>query len=282
MHDFSIMLPTEEEMQAAMEARRAFMRSGGPDTFCPLDLGDWIDLAHRADVPAVPAIKIAEADTVGLWESVDAEGDPVPGVAGFYADVQAFQNYAEPGWMLRWSCCSMAEVKMRLSGGDASWSRELMDLYVGDMRAFDIISDFPRPLLAAWARPWLTFDAIDGYPVEYRVFVENSTVVGVSNYYPQRPLPDDERTRADVERIADHTYRMIFAQKARTHLPHIEKHVDLTRNWFTADFARLPSGALLFLEGGPPHTPRWGAHPCCFPAGNTRGIALAAPVQEGA
>lgn len=39
----------------------------------------------------------------------------------------------------------------------------------------------------------------------------------------------------------------------------------------TADFIATSDG-ILFLEGGPPHF--MGAHPCCFPAGATTGVAL--------
>ncbi|WP_163450886.1 hypothetical protein, partial [Escherichia coli] len=52
------------------------------------------------------------------------------------------------------------------------------------------------------------------------------------------------------------------------------RELDLTRNQFTADFVRLADGSISFLEGGPPHTPKFGAHPCCFVAGEIGGVAL--------
>jgi len=43
---------------------------------------------------------------------------------------------------------------------------------------------------------------------------------------------------------------------------------------FTADFVVTEDDEVLFLEGGPPHTALWGAHPCCFVPGNVEGVAL--------
>ena len=44
---------------------------------------------------------------------------------------------------------------------------------------------------------------IDGYPVEYRAFVENGRLLGVSSYYPQRPLPRNDRQLQTVEDLVD-------------------------------------------------------------------------------
>ena len=45
-----------------------------------------------------------------------------------------------------------------------------------DPRFWDTVEDWPRPLLPVYARPWIedrmVFEA--GYPVEYRVFIEDS------------------------------------------------------------------------------------------------------------
>jgi len=173
----------------------------------------------------------------------------------------------------------MAYVKYRLSEGMPEWHPSLMDLSVDDFRAFDLIAEFPLPRISAWARPWLTFDVVDRYPVEYRVFVRDNEIIGISNYYPQRALPHDARTDADLTAVRNMTSALIREQKLPLNMPECDGLLDLSRNHFSADFARLPSGAVLFLEGGPPNTPRWGAHPCCFEGREISGYAPSVEVS---
>lgn len=270
--------PSKEELDIMVEEGSKIRRGraiGGEGLFTHTDLGDWIDLCFRADVPYIPATRIATGPTIALWEfDTEPAPDDRERVLAFWAAVKTFKEQHPVGWMMRWSCCSMADVKYFMSQGEPEWRSEFMDLYVDDMRAFDMIADFPKATLSAWARPWVKFDIKAGYPVEYRAFVADNTVLGISNYYPQRPLPDDENTWRDIDDVMRWTTRLIQAQVLKTNCPQVASGVDLTKNHFTADFARLPSGAVVFLEGGPGHYPNWGAHPCCFLPGQVSGVAL--------
>ena len=185
---------------------------------------------------------------------------------------------AGSGTMLRFDCCSGLDTKIRLSEGDASWSPDLQLLYADDPRAYEIIFEFPREHIPVWKRPWLETMTIDGYPVEYRAFVNDDRLVGISNYYPQRPLPlieeHIEAAHEYVSRLMKHTPTPFLWN--RSNMQHsFAKAFDFSRRHFTADFLVTKDNKVLFLEGGPPH--QMGAAPCCFPAGQTEGLALTAP-----
>jgi hypothetical protein len=279
-------MPTAEELSAMTEKRLANQRDHfayveTTPHFTPVDLGDWIALCEKADVPFIPATAIATAPTHDLILSVDGDEYGVSeDVIQFWKAVQAFQEANPTGYMLRWSCCSMSNIKYELSRGNAAWEPDCMQLYVDDFRAYDIISDHPKGSLSAFARPWVKIDQQDGYPVEYRAFVGGVVPEGeiaVSSYYPQRPLPETEEFQADMERVIELTQKLIAAQTLPINSPQTAAIADLTKNHFTADFARV-NGEILFLEGGPAHYPRWGAHPCCFAGREIRGYAFASVV----
>lgn len=167
----------------------------------------------------------------------------------------------------------MSDVKLHLSKGRPEWRPEFMELHVDDFRAFDIIAEHPSPELSAWGRPWVEIETLDGYPIEYRAFVIDGEIVGVSNYYPQRALTLTAERQIDINSVYELTRKLVTAQTLPINCPQAHE-LDLTRNQFTADFVRLANGSISFLEGGPPHTPRFGAHPCCFVAGEIEGVAL--------
>lgn len=252
------------------------------EAFTPADLGCWLALAASAGVPVVPAVEIASAPTADLYDTIDGpDASPTTEVIAFFKTVDDFRTRCGPGFMLRWSCCSMGDLKLRMASARTDWHPTLMELYVDDFRAAHLISEFPRDRITAFARPWLALDIIDGYPVEYRAFVADGRLQGISNYYPQRPLPDVARTADDVATVRRMTEALIEAQRLPLDLPQLEGRANLALNQFTADFVRLPSGAILLLEGGPPHTPSWGAHPCCFEGREISGVALA-PLSDEA
>ena len=49
---------------------------------------------------------------------------------------------------------------------------------------------------------------MDGYPVEYRAYVEDGKLLGISNYYPQRPLP---HVPEHIKAVSEMTQRFIAA-----------------------------------------------------------------------
>ena len=51
----SMKLPTQEELQAAQNEH-----SQAQENFCPISLGDWLNLCRMAEVPHVPAAQVTQ------------------------------------------------------------------------------------------------------------------------------------------------------------------------------------------------------------------------------
>ena len=121
-----------------------------------------------------------------------------------------------------------------------------------------------------WSRPWINARIIGGYPVEYRVFVYDGQAMGVSNYYPQRPLTNHRR---HIDAIGQYTQALIdvidppLLWNYSPFREYFDSHFDTEGVHFTADYIVDADDNVAFLEGGPPH--HLGAHPCCFPMGET-------------
>ena len=183
--------------------------------------------------------------------------------------------------MIRYDCCAPIETKHRVGSGHHRWDEALAEVIFDDPRLIDIISEFPRQEIPIWQRPWLDAAKADGYPIEYRAYVNDGAVVGISNYYPQRPLPlyDDH-----ILQVIANTDALI----AKAPTPFLWNHSLLQREFeefqdtnqihFTTDyFLPADSHTLLLIEDGPPH--ELGAHPCCFEPGDISGIALDSSTQ---
>lgn len=266
----------EQQMREGRKRRAEWVRRRSEwsqiDLFCPVALGDWLSLCWAAKVAAVPAVLLGSYVVDDILE-YETPGDETRRLE---ADLAAAQKRLGAGYMARWDCCSMAEVKYRLSEGMAEWNPTVSDLYVGDLRAFDLIYDFPRSTIKAWMRPWTQFAIESDWPIEYRAFVHDGALIGVSNYYPQRPLPASADTERDLATIMLQVEALISAQTRPMLIPQLSDEWNRSLNQWTADFARLPSGAIVFLEGGPPHSPTGSAHSCCFEPGKVEGFALEA------
>lgn len=266
MGDFEVFFEAMDLASRNATAGRHAMQLVGANSggFNIISLGQWLDLCRQCRIPHVPAMNIGKI----------AINDLIEPIGRVFEEIMADQvRSLGAGWMARWDCCSMAETKYRLSQGLAEYDPVLAEIYSSDFRAIDIILDFPDTHITAWARPWLEFAKHGGWPIEYRAFVVEDRLLGISNYYPQMSLPDNDAVRHDISRITEMCRALISAQKKPINCPRMEGF-DMSKNSWTADFARLPSGALLFLEGGPPHTMGGGAHPCCFEPGKIDGIAL--------
>ena len=227
--------------------------------FNVVSLGDWLDLCIRADVPYVPASLVSMAPVESLLRYDETPADP--DAVRFWQQVQGAK---EPGTMLRWDCCSPLEVKARLARGEHDWHQDLLDGFViDDPRAYDILFEYPGRDIGAWKRPWVEAALCRGYPVEYRCFVRDGQIMGISSYYPQRPLDWDEAVLNDLDRVT-----LLATRLEKTIFPPLKFPGPYNQAWgpdsvsFTADFMRLKNGELVFLEGGPPFGA--GAHPCCF------------------
>ena len=240
--------------------------------FCPISLGDWLNLCQKAGVPAVPALQMATINRADYFQW-DTPGQHHERLQEVFRQVH---ESIMPRHMLRYDCCAPIETKMRLSLGEPEWHPDMALMIFDDPRLVDIISEYPREAIPVWQRPWLDAEILEHYPVEYRVYVRNGQIQGISNYYPQRPIALNQN---HINQVTQHTELLI--QHAQTPFlwnngmlrSAFDAKEDPDGVHFTADYI-LPEGGnhLLFLEGGPPH--ELGAHPCCFPADAINGIAL--------
>ena len=259
-----------------------------PSRFCAYSLGDWIGACQRTGIPHVPAMHVTDFEAHDLLQH-DQAG---PHQLRLNAAYEAVRRAARPGWMLRWDCCASADLKFSMGEGRSPASKTLGTLPI-DSRILELVWDYPRVVVPVWRRPWMGEQMIfaDGYPVEYRAFVQNGELIGISSYYPQRALPRNEEHLAAIRKHVSTLLEELDgpfewpaahaeAMGMRTAVPTMESKAppagtpDPDSVHFTADFAATTLG-MLFLEGGPPHF--MGAHPCCFQPERIQGVALQAP-----
>ncbi len=241
--------------------------------FNTVSLAEWLDVCEDAGVSYVPAEEVAEISVATLIDFDSGDPRIEADLTTFFDTVYDAQR---ANHIMRWDHCASTCLKGRMSAGWHRWHREIDRWFtIDDPRAYDLLSDYGKPTMVVHRRPWIDAWIIDSYPVEYRVFVADDRVIGVSNYYPQRALPDDTLIKLDIQEVWERTERLINQiprpmtnqrQNRETQDPH---HV-----YASVDWLRTNDGRLLFLEGGPPHTANWGAHPCCFPPCEIKGVAL--------
>lgn len=258
-----------------------------PSRFCPYSLGDWIGACERAAIPHVPAMHVTDFERYDLLQHDEAG----PHQERLDAAYKAVHRATSPNWMLRWDCCASADLKFSMNEGRKPDAGTRHSLPV-DCRLLEILEDYPRVVVPVWRRPWIGDEMLflDGYPVEYRAFVESGKLVGISSYYPQRPLPRNDEHLAVIEKhvaaLLDELeppfeWPVIASEQMRANAMRaapdggraaaggpLQDEVH-----FTADFAATRLGMVL-LEGGPPHF--MGAAPCCFAASRIHGVALKA------
>ena len=258
----------------------------GHDRFCPIALTDWLAATERAGIPHVPGTAVAEFERADLQhhEYQGPHQDRLD--AAFFSAAAECRIYREQHasgeTMMRWDCCASGNLKMALSDGQPDVPAAVRNALPIDMRLLEILDEYPRVTLAAVVRPWVTDILLwNRWPVEYRAFVENGRLIGISSYYPQRPLRRDDDELRSVARM---TEALIGAVEGPFDWPIRQNEFFMEQKYpapdiadpdgahFTADFLATERG-MLFLEGGPP----WfmGAHPCCFEGrGKIRGVSL--------
>lgn len=220
-------------------------------------ISEWIPWWEAAEVPYIPVQEIGRAP-VGEWIAA-VDGDWSPAVEAAMAAADETPDDA----MVRWDHCSGDYLKYFMDQGKAIMGeRERVPTHLDDVRFFDLSEVFAgrRGLdadLILWRRPWVRAIYVDSHPLEFRVFVVDGEIQGVSSYYPQRPLPED---------------RDIDAQRA---WEMTELLLPVGPPDFTCDWMVREDGSLIIIECGPPHLADhpW-ADPCCFKTGEIHGIAL--------
>ena len=261
--------------------------------FCPISLADWLAACVRADVEHVPG------HVVAVFERGDMLHHETlgPHQARLDAAYRKLTRAHRPDTMLRWDCCASGWLKSRMAHAEPIDGDDPgLHVLPLDARVLEIVYEWPRLLVPVLRRPWLRdkIAVADGYPVEYRVFVVDGQIQGISSYYPQRAL----RNRpAEVEAVGAATQDLIAAIKPPFQWPQPgrdqearlamvagltgeelagpdPKGVHFTADFaITDDFSATDRRGCVFLEGGPPH--HLGAHPCCFEGTTIKGVRLA-------
>lgn len=223
-----------------------------------LSLKNWLEVNDRCSgaLQPVPAHLVGVVPTrdvlQGIWEHQLS-----PKLQKL---LQKTEPYLRDGHVLRWDPAVSDSLKHWMGQGPGEQAppedvrRQILE---GD-RLMDILLEYGRADVSLWARPWVPGTVVEDHPVEFRAFGADGQVQGVSNYYPQRDLPEAFRPAA---------------QQVQQRAKRVARYVPD----FTLDFLLDQQGELRMLEGGPPHhqDPRQGgAHPCCFPPGRVEGIRL--------
>ena len=280
--DFNFKIPEFDpvELERAVsrrhEAAKASVSVKG--RFIGTSLGAWMERVKLAGVPVVPASVIAELPREVFRRAEEMhEGDKM------HWDAMAIALSLVPeNCMARWDACSCLELKGAMALGRAPTHAERTELPWHDPRAFDILQEFPADSFHVWQRPWIEAMKVDGYPVEFRVFVRNGKVIGVANYYPQRALPETAEFLGLAQRCEEATDRVVAYRTSTGEIPWMQTYAggfDESKVSATLDFFATQDGEVMFLEAGPPYGA--GAHPCSFIDREISGVALkiAAGVQ---
>lgn len=271
----------------------------GPARFNFLSLPSWLALAEACNIPFIPATELGSLSAEDLRDAFN--GVENPNVHAFLA----LGDQVGEDEMVRFTQCGPGSLKSDISKGKGV-SRGIVPHYdtgapqidCFDPRTYETFLSlgeshlrvFKRPLISAMTHKdtWETHDfdtggvkAIDGeWPVEFRVFVREGQITGVSNYYPQMTLPDAYLVEArDVAQTAQrmvnwmHTHQLGVGNGemcADTGPDEPERRASwVPQHWgaqdFTLDFLIKTNGDAVFLEAGPGGFRA--AAPCCFENG---------------
>lgn len=252
-------VPTQVDLDR-MEADRKARRSN-PNPMESLlqnttNLSKWLERCQAAGISYVPAEFSPDISADEIFNVLDGNGASIT--------LERAGAWLEPrlrsGYMWRWEQCAPMHLKTAIA--DGVMPQESEDLIIDDPRFLDILFEVNVATTRIAVRPIFPTRRHDGYPIEFRCFASGPLEVAVSNYYPQRPLPESFHAQAHAAgQLALKLYQF-------------------TGSPYTADFLLSESGELVFLEGGPPFGA--GAHPCCFDPAELRPGAIVLSAQPGA
>lgn len=269
----------------------------GPARFNFLSLPAWLAVAERANVPFIPATECAALEAEAFTVAIDGEEN---------ADAFAFLKKARllgEDEMVRFEQCGPGSLKSSLSQGQGvargvyihpDTQEPMFDIF--DPRTYETFQSLGASHFRAYRRPlvktatqkgvwqnrmWDGTDTLEGeWPVEFRVFIREGQVSGVSNYYPQMTLPDAYLVEArDAAALAQTMVEWMHRTQlgvgngemcADTGADEPDKRAPwVPEAWgsqdFTLDFILKENGDITFLEGGPGGFRQ--AAPCCFENG---------------
>ena len=258
-------LPLSELIKSAAEA--AFTQTKNRPRYTPLAphcfpapmLSKYLYFANLANVPYVPGEIVGTLEIEKILRFDEAN---FPGVEETLRNLAQLNSSIGHSEMLRWDCCAGSNLKFAMANA-VDPKIEYRWLEVDDPRAYDILYEYPSDTINVIKRPWINAMVVDGYPVEFRVFVENRSVIGISNYYVQRPLPIQMDILEYAKTAVINSMVMIAAISLSDAHPAMPKQEVMYGDVsMTLDFIVDHTGQVLLLEGGPSY--KHGAHPCCF------------------
>jgi hypothetical protein len=216
-------------------------------------LSEWEAICRLAGIPTVPVSR-GPSISVQELEAFAETHQPTPATDKL---ANWIEEQRQQGNIWRWECC--APEMLKLMAGLRRTEERHQGLpripFHTDERLFHILWSEKATEIGLVARPWTRAAMDDGFPVEFRVFFQGGGIAAC-NYYPQRAL--SERYAPEMERAVELTRQLAaFQVPAESGLPPAPAE-------FSCDWMVRQDGEVVFLEAGPPHTRRGGAHPCCF------------------
>lgn len=267
MKDFSGLIAKAAAASFEAAKNRSRFEPLPVDAFPAASLTAWSALAQAAGVPMVP---VEVVGSVNVDDVLHFETPEAPGVQAALDLLESHNAALTENTMLRWDCCASFGVKSALSDGK---NPKVSDrgLFADDPRAFDILYDYPAKEIALLRRPWVKAMQVDGYPLEFRVFVDEGAPVAIANYYLQRPLADGPDIRALAVQALSYSQAILDQLAITGKKPLAPGQLPDSGLAATLDFMVDDTGQLLFLEAGPGLGYR--AHLCAFFDPNTNKVA---------
>jgi hypothetical protein len=262
-------LPSTEELRASDQARQSAAAQylhERPGAFVGVSLGAWLQHAQHAGVPHVPANEVAR---VSRWQFLNFQ-ESNEADRQMWKSVRDLRHSVPADHMVRWDPCAELGLKQAMAKSKLDMAIEASHPVhpEADPRTYDILYDYPLEKVSLWSRPWVKAQMHESHPVEFRVFVRDSRVLGVANYYVQRALPESPEILRAVNTCIALSAQLVGSMQehgAFPWMPHYEKMgFDMSAGAIhaTLDFLVSEGGQVLLLEAGPPFGA--GAHPCAF------------------
>lgn len=234
-----------------------------PISYHEVSLYQWMERISKTNIAFVPAAFSEPWDYNDWYKAIDGEDltNTTLEAALTWVQEQHTANYLER-MVARWDSGSGSHIKSDCANGaryNVSWRDIVLDDPRMETQPFGITQLDENGCTRFVYRPYIAPFVIDGYPVEYRVYFDSEKLLGISSYYPQRPIEFNFAHMDYLTYAAEELFK-----------------TDEFPSGCSMDFlapATKPD-ELLFLEGGPGHHETGGAHPCCFPPGKIHGIAL--------
>lgn len=235
-----------------------------------LSLNHWLQLCQEHRIPYVPAYPLIEFDKQRLLE-YGTDGLPPDDVNAFY---EVLYNNKRGEHLLRWDHCASGTLKKGILSGNSTpyLSSRYNDLTVRDPRVKEALELYPGDLISVWKRPWIKTLRKSLWPVEFRSFVRDGKVQGISNRYPRVDITSVKGIQQAARKVMFGTIKLAkaFPQERFWH-----EHIGIENSVsFSTDWLVRSDGRVLFLDGGLPWTETSGVDPCCFRGSTIEGVQL--------